>query len=319
MRSFKHDYSFDPSYGYTLDELLGVGAPEAPEGYDAFWKTRFEGAVQLDPSPVLTETGKVKNGWREFDLEYRSTDGAKIKGWCLLPESGEVRRVFVLMHGYGGIETPVTNFPFKDAALFFPCARGISRSKFPPVSANPLWHVLHDIQDRRKYVHGGCVEDVWLGVSAALRLYPECDGHVGLLGISFGGGIGAMALAFDPRVQRAHFNVPSFGNHPLRYRLKTTGSGAAVQAAWKRKPALIESTLAYYDAAIAATRIKVPVHFACARFDPMVAPPGQFAVHNAVSGPKELFVFTAGHFDYPELRQQEANLLSELERFFRGL
>ena len=319
MSSLKHDFDFDPSYGYSLGDLLAVGVPDAPEDYDSFWHNRFQRAMEVDPRPVLTDTGKVKNGWREFDLEYDSTDGARIRGWCLLPESGEVRRVFVLMHGYGGIEEPVYNLPLKDAALFFPCARGISRSKFPPVSANPLWHVLHDIQDHRKYVHGGCVEDVWLAVSAALRLYPNCEGHVGLLGISFGGGIGAMALAFDPRVQRAHFNVPSFGNQPLRMTLQTTGSGAAVQIAWKRKPALIESTLAYYDAAVAATRIRVPVHFALALFDPMVAPPGQFAVHNAVPGEKELFVFKAGHYDYPEKAQEDAALINKLEEFFKFL
>ncbi|MGB0415534.1 MAG: acetylxylan esterase [Coraliomargarita sp.] len=319
MSSLVHDYGFDPSYGYSLDELLAVGVPDPPQDYDDFWQRRFAEAMQVDPGPVLTDSGKINNGWREFDLEYQSTNSARIKGWCLLPESGEVRRVFVVMHGYGGLDEPVYNLPFKDAALFFPCARGISRSKFPPVSDNPLWHVLHDIQDAGKYVHGACVEDVWLGISAALRLYPNCVGHVGLLGVSFGGGIGAMALAFDPRVQRAHFNVPSFGNHPLRFTLKTTGSGAAVQAAWKRKRALVESTLAYYDAAVAATRIQVPVHFACAVFDPMVAPPGQFAVYNAVQGEKELFVFRAGHFDYPELPKQEADLLEELEQFFQDL
>lgn len=319
VSAFKHDYSFDPSYGYSLDGLLAVSVPEAPDDFDAFWKARFARAMQVEVQPVLTDSGICKNGWRQFDLKYQSTDGAIILGWCLLPESDPVRRVMVLMHGYGGIEEPVYDLPFKETALFFPCARGISRSKFPQVSANPLWHVLHDIQDRHHYVHGGCVDDVWCGISAALRLFPQCAGHVGLLGISFGGGIGAMALAFDRRVQRAHFNVPSFGNQALRLTLKTTGSGAAVQAAWKRKPALIDATLAYYDAAVAATRIQVPVHFACALFDPMVAPPGQFAVHNAVPGAKELFVLRAGHFDYPELKQQEAALRTELEHFFAAL
>jgi cephalosporin-C deacetylase len=52
--------------------------------------------------------------------------------------------------------------------------------------------------------------------------------------------------------------------------------------------------------ATAATRVRIPVHVAAALFDPSVPPPGQFAVHNALAGRKELFVLTAGHFDHPD-------------------
>ena len=55
------------------------------------------------------------------------------------------------------MEQPVYDLPFEDAALFFPCMRGISRSPHPRISSNPLWHVLHDIQDRM----GMCMEAAW--------------------------------------------------------------------------------------------------------------------------------------------------------------
>lgn len=319
MRPLKHTYKFDPSYGYSLEDLLSVGAPEEPSDFDAFWQARFERAMQVDPNPWLTDAHIFRNGWHEKNLHYYSTDGAQIGGWCLLPDNQPVERVFVVMHGYGGREEPDFHLPFKNAALLFPTARGISRSPHKPISDNPLWHVLHDIQDRNKYVHGGCVDDVWLGVSAALKLFPQCEGRVGLLGVSFGGGIGAMALGYDRRIARAHFNVPSFGNNPLRMTLPTTGSGAAVQAMWKRKPEVVESTLAYFDSATSAKRIQVPTHFACALFDPMVAPPGQFAVHNAVPTDPELYILRAGHFEYPEQAKEEAELVAELDRFFEAL
>lgn len=225
----------------------------------------------------------------------------------------------VILHGYGGREGPDLHWQFENTALFFPCARGIGRSPHPPISANPLWHVLHDIQDPARYVHGACVEDVWLGVSAALAMFPQTAGRVGLIGASFGGGTGAMALAWDQRIARAHFIVPSFGNQPLRLKLKTTGSGAAVQAMHRRYPTAIERTLSYYDAAIAARWIKVPVHFACALFDPMVAPPGQFAIYNAVPGEKKLFVLKAGHFADPGQAAEEQELLREVHEFFINL
>lgn len=316
MKLPKHSYPFDPSYGYSLKRLLAVTAPEAPADFEGFWKARYEKAMAVEPEPVLKSKGMTKQGWRVNELVYRSTGAARIGGWCLAPAAGTVERVIVVLHGYGGREGPDFQWSFENTALLFPCARGIGRSPHPPVSSNPLWHVLHDIQNRDRYVHGGCVEDVWMGVGAALRLFPQAAGRVGLIGASFGGGIGSMALAWDRRIARAHFNVPSFGHQPLRLTLETTGSGAAVRVAHRRNPAVVERTLAYHDAAVAARWIQVPVYFACALFDPMVAPPGQFAIYNAVPAEKELFVLGAGHFEYPDQAAEERALLREVHRFF---
>lgn len=319
MIPLKHPYPFHPSYGYSQEDLMRVGAPEAPQDFETFWKLRYRKAMELDPSPVLKTKGRAKQGWRMHEMTYQSTGGAKIGGWCLTPAVGTVERVIVILHGYGGREGPDFHWRFENTALLFPCARGISRSPHPPVSANPLWHVLHDIQDRDRYIHGGCVEDVWLAASAASHLFPNAAGRVGLLGASFGGGIGTMALAWDLRIARAAFSVPSFGNHPLRLTLETTGSGAAVRAMHRRHPQVVEHTLSYYDAAVAARWITAPTHFACALFDPMVAPPGQFAIYNAVRGEKQLFVLQAGHFEYPEQAEEERRLLQEVHQFFASL
>lgn len=165
---------------------------------------------------------------------------------------------------------------------------------------------------------GGCVDDLWLAVSAMLLLFPATCGHIGYAGMSFGGGIGAMALPWEPRIQRAHLNVPSFGNHPVRLQLPTVGSGAAVQG-YQQQHGNVLATLQYYDAASAARFIRQPVHVAAALFDPAVAPPGQFAIYNALSEPKYLFVLEAGHFSYPHQAKQEQALLKELEVFFSQL
>ncbi|MCA1789780.1 MAG: hypothetical protein LC667_07960 [Thioalkalivibrio sp.] len=61
------------------------------------------------------------------------------------------------------------------------------------------------------------------------------------------------------------------------------------------------------------------MHIAAALFDPAVAPPGQFAVYNAITGDKRLFVLDAGHFDYPGRTRQEQDLLAQLRTFFAPL
>ncbi len=314
----RHGYRFDPTHGYGLDELLKVEAPEEPPDYAKFWRTRYAKARALPAHSTLTDTGTVRNGWRVFDWEYTSTDEVTIRGWALLPERGIARRGFIIGHGYGGRDGPDFDLPLEDSALFFPCARGIGRSAMPSISSEPYWHVLHDIQDRDRYVLGGCVEDVWLAITAMLEHLPELAGHVGYLGISFGGGIGVMAAAWEERLQRLHVNVPSFGHQPLRRQLATVGSGAAVQIYLRRKPESLE-VLRYFDAALAARHTHIPVHCACALFDPAVAPAGQFAIYNALAGPKQLFVLSAGHHDHPGMLAEEAAMKQEIHAFFKEL
>lgn len=318
MSLFPHGYPFDPCYGHTLESLLAVSPPPEPEDFSEFWRARYRRALQVAPKPVLSESRQTHPDCEVKDIVYESTDGFRIGGWLLTPKAGPVRRALVVGHGYGGRDGPELALPVGEAAYLFPCFRGLSRSRREGVSDNPAFHVLHDIDKPQRYIIGGCVEDVWVGVSVLLELFPQIRGHVGYQGTSFGGGIGAMALAWDGRIRRGALNVPTFGHQPLRLGLPTIGSGDAV-ARFERQRGHVMDTLKYYDGALAARHITVPVHVAAALFDPVVAPPGQFAIYNALAGPRELFVVDGGHFDYPARAEQEARLFRDLQRFFEPL
>jgi cephalosporin-C deacetylase len=311
-------YGFDPTHGYSAEDLLRVRAPEPPADFECFWRARHERAMRIAPRPKLRDTGLDLAAWRVFEISYSSTDRVRVKGWLLLPRDAAPRRGFVVGHGYTGRDAPDAHLPFTDAALLFFCARGLGKTHHGTISSDPMWHVLHDIHDRNRYVIGGCVEDLWQGVSALLRMCPEVAGHVGYLGVSFSGGVGALALPWDDRIQRAHLNVPTFGNQPLRLELGSHGSAVSVQRFVRRHPKARE-TLAYFDAATAARFIRQPVHCACARFDPAVAPAGQFSIYNALAGPKKLFSLTAGHHAYADQAQEERELLREIDNYFRDL
>jgi cephalosporin-C deacetylase len=313
------NHSFDPRYGYSLEQLLTVPAPKEPKNFDHFWQARYDAALACAPQPTLRDRNQDWQNWRVFDVRYTSTDNFPIRGWLLLPKSGVIKRGFVVGHGYGGREAPDFHLPFKDAALLFPCFRGLALSAQPHISTNPHWHVRHNINQVDRYILGGCVEDIWLAVSTLLTLFPALAGHLGYLGISFAGGIGALALAWEQRIARAHLNAPTFGNQPLRLRLPTQGSAHSVQEYYQQHKKSTLKVLRFYDAALAAKRITLPMHCACARFDPCVAPPGQFAIYNALPAEKHLFVLEAGHYNYPNQQQQEQQLLAELDSFFAPL
>ena len=170
MPQFHHRYPFDPCYGYELETLLTVPSPPSPPDFAEFWQKRYQSALSIDTQPRLTAAAQTHPDYDVLDLTYRSTDDLLIGGWLLRPRHGCVRRGLVIGHGYGGREAPDFDIPVGDAALLFPCVRGISRSRHPPISDNPAYHVLHDIHLRDRYILGGCVEDLWLAVSTLLHL-----------------------------------------------------------------------------------------------------------------------------------------------------
>jgi cephalosporin-C deacetylase len=311
---FQHNFPYDPSYGYSLENLLSVPAAQQPEDFAEFWRQRYNQAVGIRPDYTLKKCGSFE-GYIIFDIGYKSTRNVWVNGWLLIPERQAVRKGAIIGHGYGGREQPDYHLKFPETALLFPCFRGLARSRNADVSEQPDLHVVHGIENPHDYILGGCVEDLWLAVTVLLELYPQVAGHIAYLGISFGGGIGALALPWDQRIRRAHFNVPTFGNQPLRLTLPTVGSAAAVKRYSEQHHNII-ATLAYYDASIAAEYATQKAHFALALFDPVVAPPGQFAIYNAWRAEKQLYLLDAGHFEYPEKARQSQELVAELIDFF---
>ncbi|TBW34722.1 hypothetical protein EYW49_17530 [Siculibacillus lacustris] len=316
---FRHGHPFDPSYGLTLAELLRIEPPAPPAGFAEFWRARHAAARAVDPAPRLNEVALDHPTRRVFDLRYASTGGVAIGGWLTLPRRAPPIRGLVVGHGYGGRDGPDLACPGGDeAAVIFPCVRGLSRSARPDLSSDPGVHVVHGIADRATYVIGGCVDDLWLAVSALLVLHPELAGRIGYSGLSLGGGLGALALPWDDRIARAELLLPTFGHQALRLTLPSTGSVAGLQAHEARVGGSM-ATLQWYDAAMAAGFVDRPLLIGCALFDPAVAPPGQFAVHNAAAGPKDLVIFDAGHFDYPGAAAQETARIARSTEFFAAL
>jgi cephalosporin-C deacetylase len=313
-----HPFDFDPTYGLQPAQLQAIAPPEAPADFDDFWQRRYRKALAVDPQPRLRHSKLRHDNWHVFDISYLSTGSFQINGWLLVPSSGQVRRGLVVGHGYGGRDQPEFGWPVEETAMLFPCCRGLSLSASRHIPPDASGHVLYGIESRDTYVIGGCVEDIWLAVSTLETLYPWLAGHIGYSGISFGGGIGALAIPFDARIRRGHLVVPTFGHRQLWLTLPTVGSAQSVQAYQEQHGSVLE-TLRFFDAAIAASRISIPMLVAAALFDPAVAPPCQFSVANALQKFNEIFILDAGHFDYAGSEQQNAILRDKLGQFFKVL
>ena len=300
----EHPYPFDPTYGYDEAALRAVGAPPEPEGYAEFWTGTYRETLAVAPRVERRAVAGGAPGFEVFEIEFDGFAGFRVGGWLTVPKTTPVFHGLIAGHGYGGRTEPSYS---SGAVTLAPCARGFDRSARPELPGEALHHVVHGIESREGYLLRGCAADLWAAASALLALFPEVAGRLHYGGTSFGGGLGALALAWDGRFAKAFLEVPTFGNHPLRVTLPCVGSGAAVRSRWRRRPEVLE-VLAFYDAATAARRIAVPVLAAPALFDPVVPPPGQWAVANALAGPREFHVLPTGHFDTAETPSIQAGL-----------
>lgn len=290
------DAPFDATYGYDLEALLQVPVPPPPEGFADFWRGRYTRARGVHVAPELG--APVRHGDHLVrPLRFTSLDEYRLGGWLALPADGTPRSGVVVSHGYGGRAAPDLAAVPADAAAIFPVARGLPEpSLLAEIPSPEQGHVLHGIESVETYVLGGCAADVW----CAATVLTEVCGQLPLVfsGTSFGGGQGALALPWDDRFVAAALRVPSFGQYDVRLASPCTGSGELVRHHVAAHPEA-RDVLRFFDAATAATSLRVPALLGCALWDPAVPPPGQFAVYNACADVAELQVLDAGHAEYP--------------------
>lgn len=313
--ALEHPHPFDPTYGYDLESLLALKAPEEPASFAEFWQRTYEEANALALNLESREVPCPHPDYRLLEVEYDSLGGVRIGGWVTVPKEGPLKGGWVVGHGYGGREAPFYDLPLPKAPAIYFCARGFHRSAHARIPGEAMWHVRHGIETRETYVLRGCVADIWRAATALGELFPESLSDLRYYGGSFGGGLGALALPWDGRFHKGFLDVPTFGNHPIRLTLPCVGSGESVRMYHGKRPEVTE-VLSYYDAAIAATHCHIPVCVAAALFDPAVPPPGQFSVYNSLAGPKELYVRTAAHFVGPREAEENAELHELLNKFF---
>lgn len=312
LASIKHDVPFDPTYGFTLPDLYaGRGGAmlegrAEPRDFEPFWQDTYAEQAAIAPKILETrpsEQEKLAPGYRVEEVYFDVLDGWRVGGWLCVPRDRAPERLVVAGHGYGGREAIALDPLDGRQAVLFICAPGfhLSTDSKRVVSNNAGFHVINGIEDPRRYIIRACVAAYWAGGRILQSQFPQVPMIYD--GTSFGGGLGAIVLAWGEIFRGGWVGQPTFANHPFRLQQETRGSASAVRALWLRasaeEKARIEHTLDYYETVFHARRIRVPVAFCLSVFDPAVPAAGQFSV--ALSVPRRLrriVPTTTGHYDY---------------------
>ena len=308
----------DPLHACDLDGLRAVPAPVETPDFADFWQPRYELARTLPPRVTRREIDVGRDDLRVEEVEFDSLGDFRTGGWITWPSRVEPVALLVEGHGYGGRSEPSLGAGEPPVIRISPCARGFHRSARADVPDNAAEHVVHGIDDPETYVLLGCVADlVWCAANALLDVAPAGLPLI-FRGGSFGGGIGALALAWDDRFSLASLGVPTFGHQALKASIRETGSGASSGPYVREHPEVLPNTLVLYDAAVASARLSMPTLFHCAMTDPAVNPTSQFAVANAALArdPRHrLHVKEIGHLERPgtsEAQGHNEGLITQL-------
>lgn len=306
------DSEIDGTYGRDLPSLLAVPPSREPVGFAALWR-RWYTAARAVPADVTSEP-LGRHGTHDVSLVTFTADGGlRLRAWLAVPVAVAPTVGIVHGHGYGGRDAPTFDRVPQDAAVIFPVARGLGALNAGVGAPSMIaQHVVAGIEDVETYVLGRCAVDLWHAANALVEvLGPPLPLYY--VGTSFGGGVGALAAAWDERFVGATLEVPSFGQYDERLAVRCTGSGEAQRLFVAAHPQA-RGVLAFHDASAAARHLRVPVRVECALWDAHVPPPGQFGVANAVAAAEaagsgarlELAVHRAGHAEYPGITREKS-------------
>ncbi|MEX2607214.1 MAG: acetylxylan esterase [Kiritimatiellia bacterium] len=297
-----HSFPFDPRYGHSVEDLQQIQAPDTePSDFAAFWRKLHRQALTVPLDLKVEPRPSPCKGQNLLQVSYRVWPDYRVGAWVLLPEKTTSPACGVVAgHGYGGREEPDTALAGPDRAVIFPVAPGFHISPDPHLPYNNAgMHVVHGIEQKEHYLLAACAAALWRAVDVLEEICNGSIEHFHYRGWSFGGGMGALMLPWEPRFQTAELGQVTFAHHPFRLRHPCVGSGQAVREYWLKDPSIEKTTLPYFEACSSLRHLHIPTVFACSVFDPAVPPPGQWAAANAHPGPKRITPLPTGHFDYP--------------------
>ena len=283
-----------------------------PADFGAFW----QGTLEEARAPALdARFERVDFGLRAletFDVTFRGYGGQPVKGWLLRPANADGERPCVVEFiGYGGgrgFPTDWLTYASAGYAHLVMDTRGQGsvwrRGDTPdlaPDGDNPQHpgFLTRGVRRPQTYYYRRVFTDAVRAVEAA-RSAPGVDAsRVAVAGGSQGGGIALAVGGLVPDLAGVLADVP-FLCHFRRAPEITNAAPYSELAGYLRvhREAVedVFGTLAYFDGANFAPRVRAPALFSVGLMDEVCPPSTVFAAYNRLPGEKDIRVYPySGH------------------------
>lgn len=268
---------------------------ERPADFDAFWSANV---AELEEVPADARMAPMpERSTPEVDVYeavYRSADGLDIAGWYCVPRAEYLPPPYpglLLTPGYVSEPTLPKSWARLGYAAFGVAPRGKLRSnaRFNPGYPGLL---VHNIVDRATYGYRGFYLDALRAVDV-LAARPEVDRRrIGVNGSSQGGALAVVLAALAPdRIRCAVSGAPYLCAFLDSARLTHSYPYEEINEYLRAHPdhePLVAETVAYYDVVNFAPLVRCPTFLYVGLEDDVCPPESGFALHRALSSPKQL-------------------------------
>ncbi|MFC1614488.1 acetylxylan esterase [Gemmatimonadota bacterium] len=323
----------------TLTEACGCGfAVEAirptgrlPQDYKRFW---YQAKIELLRIPVDAKIEEVEvvhpGDSHRYKVSLAHSDGSRVYGWLHLPRGDGPFPTVLSIPGSGvGRSGRFAKFTEAGFAVFAMEIHGLEPSVevvgsvsgvVEPDSTilffrelqNGLLANYHQIgkEDAYHYYHRRSVQAAIRALDF-LKARKDVDTtRIAVYGGSQGGGLGIMLAAVDKRVKALVASVPGFCDHTA-YLYGRAGNGRGrLSGGGNMNKAIL--ALSYYDAALAAGLVEVPVCIGVGFEDNLCHPTKVYSAFNNLKGSKRIdHFYTRGHASPPEWRGMIIEWLKE--------
>ncbi len=247
------------SAGAAVDARSIAPLETAPGDFDAFWAAQKNAlaAIPLDPQLELQSAGGNSSTW-QFSLAI--VDGRRVHGYISVPIGAGPFPAVVVLPAYGDGANVAAPEPLM-AEFGGVIAVSMSLHNAPPDEVDPNAYQPDDIADKSGIYYR-------YGILGAIRILDylhsrsDFDGeHIGLTGVSQGGGLAILTAGIDERVDLIVASNPALCEHTgLKYN-KASGFPYYVQRSrftvgTPQHEAATVAASKYYDAVHAASRFR---------------------------------------------------------------
>ena len=291
-------------YDLPLDQLRRYEPDLAePSDLDAFWTSTLDQARSHELGPRFEPVDNGLSLIETFDAEFAGFGGSTIKGWLHLPRHRDGTLPAVVQYaGYGGGRgLPHEQILFAAAgyAHFVMDTRGqgsgwaVGDTADPDAGAGPTHpgFMTQGILDPETYYYRRVYTDAVRAVEA-VRTHPAVDPtRVCVTGGSQGGGITLAVAALMDDLVAAAPDVPFLCDFPRSTTLVDSDPYGEIVRYLRAHRDHVEratATLAYFDAAVLASRATAPALFSVGLRDETCPPSSVFAAYNRYGGPGEI-------------------------------
>jgi cephalosporin-C deacetylase-like acetyl esterase len=303
--------------GFSVEEIRPGG--QLPDNFDRFWREARAELIRIPVDAKLEEVEAVDPGdAKRFKVSLANVDGSRVFGWYHLPEGNGPFPTVLSIPGSGvGRTGRYAGFTEAGIAVLAIEVHGLKPGKQEIIGAaqwirpvtdetayfaklqNGLLAGYHSfgIEDPYRYYHRRTLQSAIRALDYLSTREDVDQEKIIVFGGSQGGGLSLLTAAIDKRVDAVVATVPGFCNNASR--------------ADSHIPH-VARTMSYYDAALAASLIKVPSLIGVGFIDGVCRPTNVYSAYNNIKGQKKIENFyTMGHGSPPDWREKTINWIKE--------